>query len=253
MQPLLDQPALLAGLAAIILMFGFTIFRDLRHRRLGPDAPTKPVQRQYRNTAILLWLMCAACLACWALAGRPFADMGLQSTQGWGGWLAWGFVAASVGYALYSLLVTALSREARIKLRQDFAKTDGLDLIRPRTAGDHAGFQLLSLTAGVTEEVIFRGFLLATLAIIMPVWAAALTSMTIFILAHAYQGPSGMIRITPITALMTVVVLLGGSLWPAIIIHAIADALAGALLALVDAHEASDARSEAEDTGALPA
>ncbi|OLF77486.1 hypothetical protein AWH62_16390 [Maricaulis sp. W15] len=252
MQPLLDQPALLAGLAAITVMLGFIVYRDLRDRRLGADAPNTPVQRQYRNTSITLWLMCAISLACWIAAGLPLSGIGLQATTGWTGWLAWGLVAAAIGYGLYALLGTALSREARIKLRRDFDAADGFDLIRPRTTGDHVGFQYLSLTAGITEEVIFRGFLIATLALVMPVWAAALASMAVFILAHAYQGPSGMLRITPITLFMTAVVLIGGSLWPAMIIHILADALAGALVALVDAHEDADACVPAGEAEALP-
>ncbi|RKQ89562.1 CPBP family intramembrane glutamic endopeptidase [Maricaulis maris] len=253
MQPLLDQPALLGGLAAITLVFGFIVYRDLRHRLLGPDAPRKPVQRQYRDTSITLWLLCIICFICWILAGQPLSAIGLQATSGWTGWLVWGLVAVSIAYALYALLGTALDREARIKLRRDFYTADGFDLIRPRTVGDHAGFQFLSLTAGITEEVIFRGFLIATLALVMPVWAAALASMAVFILAHAYQGLSGMLRITPITLFMTAVVLIGGSLWPAMIIHILADALAGALVALVDAHEDADACVPTSEAEALPA
>ena len=253
MQALLDQPSLLAGIAAIITVLGFIVFRDLRERHLGATAPTKSVQHHYRNTSLSLWLLCAICLACWMLAGRSLSDIGLRATQGWTGWLAWGLAAASIGYGLYALLTTAIDRDARCRLRRDFAEAEGFEEIRPRTAGDHVGFQYLSLTAGVTEEVIFRGFLIATLALVMPVWAAALASMAVFILAHAYQGISGMIRITPITALMTVVVLLGGSLWPAMIIHALADAVAGALVALVDAHEAADERPVTDDAKAFPA
>ena len=244
MDTLINHPALLVGLAVIAAFVVTGVVRDMLERRAGDDAPVKPVTTHYRNTALSLWAVSAACLVCWVLAGQPLAAMGLQAPQGWTGWLAWGLAAATLVYAIHSLTEAARNRDVRCKLRQELDTAEGFAQLRPRTAVQHAGFQALALTAGITEEVIFRGFLIATLAFIMPLWLAALSAIGVFVLAHAYQGLPGMLRILPITVVMTVTVLLGGSLWPAMVMHVLVDALAGALVALCDARADADAASE---------
>jgi len=248
MESLMQNPALLIGLATVAVFVLAVIISDLADRRRNKDATMRPVLGQYRNTALKLWSVAAVCLVCWLIAGQPLAGLRWQAAQGWGGWVAWGLAAAAIAYAVYSIFATHLDRPTRIKLREDFARTEGLDLIRPATSAEHVGFQGIALTAGITEEIVFRGFLVATLAIAMPLWAAALVSMVVFIGAHAYQGLSGMVRILPITVIMTVVVLMSGSLWPAIIIHVVTDAMAGFLIAIVDRHEESD-KQMSEPTG----
>lgn len=256
MHTLTQTPSLILGLLAIAAVLISGIVSDIRQKRRDPD-DMPPVSHQYRKTGLTLWALCATCLACWYFADLPFADLGLQATTGWGGVLAWTLAGAAILYGLYSLITTARDRTARSKLRVQLAEAEGFDMLRPRSFTEHLGFQALSITAGITEEVIFRGFLMATLALVMPLWAAALASVSLFIIAHAYQGVSGMLRILPITVLMTAVVLLGGSLWPAIIIHILADALAGLLVALTDAHERSDQaiaeQAGEDDSAALPA
>jgi len=256
MQTLTQTPSLILGLLAIaaVLIAGFV--SDVRQKGSAPD-DLPPVGHQYRKTGLTLWILCASCLACWHFADPPLAALGLQAPTGWGGALAWTLAGAAIVYGLYSLVTTALDRTARSKLRTQLAEAEGFDILRPRRLSEHLGFQALSFTAGITEEVIFRGFLMATLALVMPLWAAALASVSLFIIAHAYQGLSGMLRILPITVLMTAVVLVGGSLWPAIIIHILADALAGCLVAMVDAHEDADQimakEANAAEAAAIPA
>jgi len=256
MEILVQSPALLVGLGAAALVIFIGIARDLMYRA-NPERKRGSTMTQYRNTAASLWGLCLVCLVCWSLSGQPLADMGLTSPTGWQAWLVWGLAAASIAYLFYSAITTALDRATRIKLRADFAQAEGFDLIRPRTTAEHIGFQGLSITAGVTEEIIFRGFLISTLALAMPVWVAALIVVGVFLVAHAYQGVSGMLRILPITVFMTAVFLIGGSLWPAILIHVAVDAGAGLLVAIVDAHrDADEAHQDAEtasDANALPA
>ncbi len=258
METLIQSPALLFGLGATAFVVVIGIVRDLT-QRANPDRNPGATMIQYRNTAATLWGLSFVCVACWVLSGQSLPEIGMTSPTGWQAWLVWALAAAAIAYLLYSIIATALDRATRIKLRADFAQADGFNLIRPRSTTEHLGFQGLSITAGVTEEVIFRGFLISTLALAMPVWAAALIVIGIFLVAHAYQGLSGMLRILPITILLTAVFLIGGSLWPAILIHIAVDAGAGLLVAIVDAHRESDEANTPMETGsasgtaALPA
>jgi membrane protease YdiL (CAAX protease family) len=85
-----------------------------------------------------------------------------------------------------------------------------------------------SVLQSVAQELQFRGLLLGALDRVAPAWAANLGQAAFFGLAHIavqYQGPAG--AFVPVTVALGFV--LGwitqrtGSLWPAIIIHAVAD------------------------------
>jgi hypothetical protein len=240
-QPLLQSPSLIAGLGMIAGMLALIAILDVRDRLTdenGKGGAAKRV-RYYRAMAIL-WTAAAICLACWLASGRDLAQIGLGAGTGWRAVAGWFLAAGIVGYLVYSLVQAARSAQTRQDLRQQFSRAEGLDLLRPTNAGEHRDFQLLSLTAGVTEEIVFRGFLIGVLALVWPLWLAALVSVTAFLAAHLYQGPRGMLRILPVTLAMTGLYVLSGALWPAIIVHVLVDATAGGLIAITDAFEEQD-------------
>ena len=85
-----------------------------------------------------------------------------------------------------------------------------------------------SVLQSFAQELQFRGILLGALDRVAPAWAANLGQAAFFGLAHIavqYQGPAG--AFVPVTIALGLV--LGwvtqrtGSLWPAIVIHAVAD------------------------------
>ncbi len=101
----------------------------------------------------------------------------------------------------------------------------------PRTGSEKAAFAGLSLAAGVGEELAYRGYLIPTLAgLLGSGWGAALLSTLVFGILHAYQGPLGVVRTTALGFLLAGAFLVTGSLWPAILAHAILDLLAGLVL-----------------------
>src|SRR5947208_2189146 len=93
----------------------------------------------------------------------------------------------------------------------------------PRSAAERRMFALLALTAGVCEEVLYRGFGLAALR-----WAApglghpALIAITAaaFGLAHLYQGPPGVVMTGLVGAYLAWIAIATGSLVPVMVLHA---------------------------------
>lgn len=240
-QPLLQSPSLIVGLGVIAGMLAVIAILDIRDRLANESGTGRAAKRvsYYRSMAIL-WTAAAICLACWLASGRDLGTMGLGAGSGWRPVAGWVLAAGIVGYLVYSLVQAACSAETRQDLRRQFSNAEGLDLLRPTNAREHRDFQLLSLTAGITEEIIFRGFLIGVLALIWPFWLAALVSVAAFLATHLYQGPRGMLRILPITLAMTGLYVLSGVLWPAIVVHALVDATAGGLIAIIDAFEERD-------------
>src|SRR5439155_15892128 len=94
----------------------------------------------------------------------------------------------------------------------------------PRTPAERRLFAGLALTAGICEEVLYRGFGLAALR-----WAApglghpgliAVTAVA-FGLAHLYQGPLGVGLTGLIGAYLAWIAIATGSLVPVMVLHAV--------------------------------
>jgi membrane protease YdiL (CAAX protease family) len=191
----------------------------------------------YNNTILTLWLVTIACTVLWVMSGMSLRELGLRLGEGWRFWLSWSVVGLAAGYMIISVLQVRFSPKARAAMRQQLGQAGDLGLIHPETPREHGRFTWLAITAGITEEVLFRGFLIGVFALVFPLWLAALFAAGLFVLGHAYQGLRGMMRTLPITAILTLVYVVGDSLWPAITLHILCDVAAGALFR-VSAHRA---------------
>ena len=95
----------------------------------------------------------------------------------------------------------------------------------PRTIGERRTWVLVAITAGVTEELIYRGFVLSVLAHLWPsadTFTLLVFGGIIFGLAHLYQGAKCVI----LTGLLGVVlgeVMIGAGLFAAMFVHALID------------------------------
>lgn len=181
----------------------------------------------YRNTMIGHWLLLAFALAIWFAADRRWSELGL----GWS--MNWRFVAGVAGVLIAVTMLTNQLREvagadkrAVAKLRQRFGR---LAAIVPGNRAELRRFYAVSVTAGIVEEVLWRGFLIWYLGNFWPLWAAALFAAVGFGLAHAYQGWRQVPMVTGAGALLTALYLLTGTLWLSIALHAAIDILQGRL------------------------
>jgi uncharacterized protein len=106
----------------------------------------------------------------------------------------------------------------------------------PHSRVELASWLGLSLTAGICEEFIFRGYLIRVFQPALGVWLAAAASLIVFAAAHAYQGAKGVVAVGAVGTLFTLIVLVFGSLVPAMAVHTLVDAGEGfvAWLALRD-------------------
>ena len=96
----------------------------------------------------------------------------------------------------------------------------------PRRADERRAFAILSITAGITEEIVWRGFGLALLVALFPhaplgVYIALLASA--FGWAHLYQGIPGIIVTAVLGGLLTALYVATGSLLLPMVVHALID------------------------------
>ncbi len=184
--------------------------------------------RLYLGSLAQLWLVFAVLAACWWWLGRSPGPLGFTAPGGNGFWLGAVLVALATGAFLQSWrsMVRADAADRR-RYRERLAE---LGHMMPRNSREYAAFVALSITAGVVEETIFRGWLIWYLQAWMPLTAAVLVSSAAFGLAHLYQGAAGVAKTGVLGLLMALLYLLSGSLWLPILAHAMIDVLQGATM-----------------------
>jgi membrane protease YdiL (CAAX protease family) len=104
--------------------------------------------------------------------------------------------------------------------------------IMPRTRTETLVFSALALTAGLSEEFLYRGFVfMAFVRIIVnfgpPDTVAAILSSALFSLAHIYQGRRGIITTLVVGLIFAYLRIWTGSLLPSVIAHTGIDFVAG--------------------------
>jgi uncharacterized protein len=178
-----------------------------------------PRPRIYADSILSLWVLALlSALAVWA-SGVDFEEIGVRP-------LASAPLAAwSIGLTAAGLAVIAAARMAGVR------EAALLSHLLPRDRRERRLFAALSVTAGICEELVFRGFMLHALLL-----ATGSTPIAVAIAAgafgvvHAYQGPAGAARAAVLGLLLTVPVLVTGSILAPIIAHVALDLLAGLVL-----------------------
>jgi len=171
-----------------------------------------------------LWLATIFVAARWWALARPWTALWLFPPHGWR--LLAGILALLAGAALWlsqSRSLARLSAEKRAALRRRSAP---LLALVPHTTTEYRWFVGLSVTAGICEELLYRGFLVWLLQYWIGLGWAAAVSVILFGAAHAYQGKD---VVRPILAgiLLQGIALLTQSILPGILLHAMLDVMSG--------------------------
>lgn len=166
------------------------------------------------------WGLVALVLLYMLIVGRDMAEIGLTMHLDWKMVVALMATGAIVVFFFYQGWLLTKSTEAQYKVRQQVRR---ISPIIPRNFRQLAGFILLAVTAGICEEILFRGFLINYLNMYTNIYSAALVSSIVFGIAHAYQGPRGMLQGMIAGIVFAGLYLFSGSLLAPIVLHAIVD------------------------------
>lgn len=159
------------------------------------------------------------------------------------------FVALYMFAALSPLLRGAASAQFRSAYTRTFRRhAKNFPALLPNALSERTGFLLVSITAGICEEILFRGFLIqffTHLAMTLPVIVALLAASLSFGLGHIYQGWKGVLGTTIGGLAFGLLFLLTGSLLPGMILHILIDAQIVWLLDFQENEERLPSSSEA--------
>ncbi len=209
---------LLAAYAIVVApsLSCFTYQKAKKHFQAGD--PMAKV-RLYREWIAEQAVTTALVLGLWRFGGISGTSLGITTP------FSWLWSAAALVVVTVLLVWTAVRlRPKASKIRKRFQ--DSLGMLFPDSPQDRNWFGALSIGAGISEELVFRGFLMYYLSAYIPHINTAekvlLTSL-VFGLAHIYQGwrrsiPTGIVGI--VLALLYV---FSGSLLLPIVVHALAD------------------------------
>jgi membrane protease YdiL (CAAX protease family) len=229
-----------AAVIAVYLVVGEPVVGYVLHRRFEGRLRADPAARRslYRRLLVLEWGLALVTLVVWVAASDVGAgQVGLVAPQRWPGVVTWGLCAAL-------LLLVLLSTRA---LRSGVMAGPAPEVLRPtrpgtarhaeppghaalallpRTRSERRLFALVGVTAGVCEEWLYRGFLLAVVGALapgLPTVLLVLVAAAAFGLAHAYQGTSGMLTTGVLGGVLAAVYLSTGSLLLPVLLHAAID------------------------------
>jgi len=188
-----------------------------------PDARV----RFYRWIVAWEWGSVAVFLSWWFWTGRQATPLGLVPDPS-----GWQWLAVAVGFVLSALFVLQMVSTTRSpKSLSDLrGKLGDLEHMVPRNSREQRAFNWLSITAGICEEIMYRGLLLAILAAAIGIWPAVFVSSAVFGLGHIYQGSLGVVKTAAVGLALALLTVFSGSLFMAIIVHVIMDVSSGRIM-----------------------
>jgi CAAX protease family protein len=230
--PAVNLSAIPWDFGVILAVLGFVIpWRGLvRVRRLLKvgDLGASGRLGLYGTTICFQWALAALVLWRAVARGMNLAELGLAISDPWR--TVWMTFAVT-------LLLCAGQFAGLRKMTQLPAENRGTlfritEKIMPRTRMEASVFTVLAGTAGLSEEFLYRGFLLALFARVFaraggPLLISSSLSSVWFGAAHLYQGRRGIITTFVVGMIFAGVRVWSGSLFPAMIAHAAVDLVVG--------------------------
>lgn len=175
----------------------------------------------YLSAAFSQWLLTLMGVLVVLATPVTFVQAGLHSVSA-APFLFWTFALAGASLAALGLVVV-LEGQGWLPPEPELVRA-----LIPETRKEMIwAMFLIAPTAGICEEFLYRGVLLALLSQWTPsvAWAVAISSVA-FGLAHTYQGASGVVRAALLGALLGLPVVRLGSILPSAAAHFLIDAVA---------------------------
>jgi uncharacterized protein len=218
----------------VVLILGLSVAGVRQLRSVG--AQPLHLVTNYSLTIAYEWILAA--LVIWGIHMRKVPLRQLLGEQRPGARAWWKDAGLALGYWAVALIVLALLGNILMKVSGSHIDPqkigDVTQRLAPVTALEIVLFLVLSISAGICEELVFRGYLQQQFARMgRRVWAGVVFSALVFGCAHGYEGIAGVLLISAYGAMFGVLALLRRGLRTGMIAHAWHDSISGVALMLL--------------------
>lgn len=207
----------------------FFSYHKIKHQLVE----NKPGLRKsdYQLTSFWLWLMGLSNIILWIFSDRSFELLGFAFDSYWP--ISIGILFSCLIIIYFFSLIKKIrgSEQERLSFRNKLNDTDAVEFL-PKNIVEFKWFVLLSISAGVCEEMLFRGYLFWYFEMFDNIAITIVISSLLFGLAHSYQGWSGIIRTALMGLFMAIIYAVAGLLWIPIFLHILVD-IYGGIIALL--------------------
>lgn len=218
---------------AYFLLFPLYVYLTInKDKQAVADNPNNRV-KLYQSTMLHLWLPTLLVGAIIYSGPITLADIGLKFSPSLLGLSVLTISIIVCAYLLYSL--KAVKTFDHKQIEQTKAQLNHVKWFMPHNKQQTKWMVYgVSPTAGICEEILFRGFLLFQLSLYMNEIYAVIISSIAFGLGHIYQGWQHVIRTGIVGAIFAGIYIVSDSLLAPILLHTIMDAYGGQLAYLVN-------------------
>lgn len=210
-----------AWVFTIVIAVVFPILDYVLYARL------KSTIQVYVWNILALWALTAACIWTSRLNHLALSDLGEQRGNAFRTLVVCGVVTAFV------LLLIGVQKGQKKKANPEQMEKalEKVKRLLPKNSSERVVWVVVSITAGVCEEILYRGWLLGFFgAVLGSVWLGLLISSILFGFAHAYQGQSAIFGTGVVGAIFGVMFVGCGSLIPGQLLHTVMDLYNGLAL-----------------------
>ena len=183
-----------------------------------------PKKKIYQNILVSEWsIVCILIISWWLLdiqfkhlfyfEGAIETSMFMENREMFAGVIV-GIVVAGIILPMF------------MKSNKMAAAFEKIDFMLPKTLKQRITFFFIAVTAGVCEEIIFRGavtYFFKNFPLDLPIWVVGIAGAIIFGVAHWYQGISGVLSTGLMGFVLFNLYIQTGSLLVPIILHFIID------------------------------
>lgn len=222
----------------LYLALGDGIIGKCLYTRLQEDIQIKQNARVlfYIKTMILLWGLTIIMLITSYLIDIPFAEYGLKlpdinfvSINSFEERTISIFIGACIGTIISFI---AMKKSKKFQSHTEKQMSTFSEML-PTNYKESILWILICITAGITEELLFRSFMMNYLSKLFPelsIMGVLIISSVIFGLAHVYQGWKGVIGTMIIGFLLGRLYVITESIYPTILLHMAIDLFASVRL-----------------------
>jgi membrane protease YdiL (CAAX protease family) len=215
-------------LLAFVFSVALPLF-SIRQYRFKPNRPFTSGEKKhiYLFGSLNLFILGLVVMVVWLFFRRPVTELGFMNPVNPGSW--WWIVLVLV---LLYFLDAFISVSTKEKLKDSIETWKQRTPFVPAQKNELPLYFLLCVSAGVCEELVYRGYLISycqhlfqaspnseALSVMLPA--------VVFSAAHYYQGFKAVMKILVLSVFFGFIFLRSGSLIPVIMLHFLIDAAGG--------------------------